>query len=82
MEVQENDGNTGTSNFNITRREILALTRVLERIPQEYVMGEEAEVSQPLRLTIFDESEVPHMMTSSQDDAGTFVTPNSESQHS
>ena len=75
MEVQENDGNTGTSSFNITRREILALTRVLERISQEYVMGEEAEVSQPLRLAIIDESEVPHMMTSSQDDAGIFVPP-------
>ena len=73
METHEDDERTGTSGFNITRREILTLTKVLERIPQEYVTREEAEVDQTLRLTIIDEPEQPLTMTSSQDDVGGLV---------
>ena len=73
METHEDDGRTGTSGFTITRREILNLTKVLERSPQEYVTREEAEVDQTLRLTIIDGPEQPLTMTSSQDDVGGLV---------
>ena len=50
---------TTRSSININRREILTLTSVLERIPQEYAVGEEVGFDQPLTLTVVDEVEPP-----------------------
>ena len=51
--------------INITRRAILTLTSVLERIPQEYVLSEETGVEQPLTLTIVNDIETAPLVTTS-----------------
>ena len=59
------------SSINITRREILALTRVLERIPQEYVLNEETREGQALTLTIVNDTETaPNVASSSLEEIG------------
>ena len=57
------------SSINITRRETLTLTSVLERIPQEYVLSEETGVGQALTLNIVKNIETaPLVATSSQEE--------------
>ena len=61
--------------INITRREILTLTRVLERIPQEYVLNEETGEGQALTLTIVNDTETaPNVASSSQEEIGQHVS--------
>ena len=65
------------SSINITRREILTLTRVLERIPQEYVLNEETGEGQALTLTIVNDTETaPNVASSSQEEIGQPVSSN------
>ena len=70
--VQVSYENVGTSSFNITRREILTLTSVLNQIPQAYVVGGEVGPDQLLTQTIVDAIERPPVLaTPSQEDTGT-----------
>ena len=60
--------------LSITRQEILTLTSVLERIPQEYLVGVEVGPNRSLPLMIVDEAEsTPLLATSSQEDTSAQV---------
>ena len=60
--------------LRITRQEILTLTSVLERIPQEYMMGEEVDPNHSLPLMIVDEAKLPLLLaTSYQEDTSAQV---------
>ena len=60
--------------FSITRREVLILSNVLERIPQSFVTGEDTDPEQPLILTVVDDVTPTTLATTSSQEELTAST--------
>ena len=57
-------------NFSITRQELLVISNFLERIPYEFITGEQGDSDQPLAFAIVDDGTPAAMLTtSSQEEA-------------